>query len=227
MAALTKRIDEQGFVLMVSPPRNDPEMVRAAFENGADAVKVHLNVEHRASGTTFGSWADERAGIGEILEVATGPVGVMPGAEVVPTPAEMVEIVSAGITFMDVYQHHMPAWMLQIPLTRMIAVGHDHDLAHVRALGPLGMDVLEASIIHPDGYGQALTVADLAAYRALVEATDKPVVVPSQRALVPEDVPALRAAGVRGLLLGTLALGDEPEQMGARLAAFAAARGPV
>ena len=46
------------FVLLVSLTRNDPHLARIALENGADAIKVHLNCAHFASGTNFGSWEE-------------------------------------------------------------------------------------------------------------------------------------------------------------------------
>ena len=46
-------------VLIMSLPCNEPALCRAAFESGADAVKVHINVDHRAGGTHFGRLAED------------------------------------------------------------------------------------------------------------------------------------------------------------------------
>ena len=45
--------------LIVSLPSNDPAMAQAATGAGADAVKLHMNVTHDASGTRFGSFAED------------------------------------------------------------------------------------------------------------------------------------------------------------------------
>ena len=42
--------------LAVSLPLNDIALAKAAEEAGADALKIHINVHHDASGTHFG-WA--------------------------------------------------------------------------------------------------------------------------------------------------------------------------
>ena len=42
--------------LVVSLPRNDVELATAAANAGANALKVHMNVAHRASGTHFGTY---------------------------------------------------------------------------------------------------------------------------------------------------------------------------
>lgn len=220
MSKLVSLFEEKEFVLLVSPPRNDPELAQAAFYAGADAIKVHVNVHHRASGNHFGTWAEEEPVIRTIVARAPGPVGIMPGAGPVATPAEMKAAAEAGIDFFDIYDAHMPAWMLAVPMARMVAVGHEWLREGVEALADLGMDVLEASVIHPDCYGQPLTVRDLEDYRVLVRSTPKPVIVPSQKALVPSDLVMLRRAGVRGVLLGTISIGDTAASFSERLPAF-------
>jgi len=222
MSRLFDSIRTRGFVVVVSPPRNEAAMVAAAFAAGADACKVHLNVTHRASGTRFGSYDEERASIEACIRANDdpGPVGVMPGADVTASRAEMERLFDAGIDFFDVYDHHCPAWMLALPMCAMVAVGPDHTSDQVRALARLGMDVLEASIVQPDDYGKPLTVRDLERYWLLCQATDHPVVVPSQKRLTPEDLPLLRETGVRGVILGTISLGDSAETIAERLPAF-------
>ena len=39
---------EGRFPLVMSLPRNDPALAEAAWKNGADVVKVHVNVKHHA-----------------------------------------------------------------------------------------------------------------------------------------------------------------------------------
>jgi len=49
------------------------------------------------------------------------------------------------------------------------------------------------------------------------------VIVPSQHALTPQDVPALAQAGAAALLIGVVVTGDTPEQVGEVTAGFRAA----
>ena len=224
MSRLYDAIRKKGFVIIVSPPKNCPELIATAFECGADACKVHLNVEHKASGVTFGSWEKEEAAIKKCLRPNDnpGPVGIMPGADVTPSRETMEAICEAGVDFFDIYDHHCPAWMLALPMCAMMAVGPDYCLNRVRALSRLGMDILEASIVPTEDYGKALTVQDLERYWLLNQATDRPVVVPSQKKLTPEDLPLIRETGVRGVMLGTISLGDTIESFKEELPAFIA-----
>jgi hypothetical protein len=213
-------VREKGFALMVSLPRNRVELAEVAFACGADCVKVHLNVEHRASGNRFGSWAEEKAAIVDILGVASGLVGVMPGAETVATMAELEEMAGLGIDFFDAYDQHTPAWMTEAPLAWMAAVGTDWTLERVDSLGRLGIDFLEASIVDPLHYGRPLSARDLADYDSICGICDKPVVVPSQKRILPEDVPHLRRVGVGVLMLGTISLGETAASFEEALPAF-------
>ena len=52
---------DRKFVLVVSLPSNNLGLAKAALEGGADAVKVHCNVWHRASGHTFGTYEENKA----------------------------------------------------------------------------------------------------------------------------------------------------------------------
>ncbi|MBI5631329.1 MAG: hypothetical protein HY921_10660 [Elusimicrobia bacterium] len=218
--ALSKKLSKKGFLHLISLPQNDPELARLAFAAGADAVKVHLNVHHHASGTRFGPWAEEEGKIRAIIKEASGPVGLMPGAESPAGPEDMRQALDAGIDFIDIYDHHMPAWMLELPAGLMIAAGHGASLDDVKAMDELGMDFLEASVIPTADYGKPLMVKDLELYRQLATAARSPVFVPTQKKIEPREVAVLKRAGVRGLILGAIVLGNTAESFQANLARF-------
>lgn len=68
------------FPIAVSLARHDMALAQAARDAGADALKLHLNAYHRASGTTFGSFKEERPFLEEVgkpsLDTA---IGLSPG----------------------------------------------------------------------------------------------------------------------------------------------------
>jgi len=201
-------------VLVVSLPRNEVQFAEAAQAGGADAVKVHINVHHHASGTVFGSLAAESEALAAIVQLGL-PVGIVPGAEAaMASPDDMQELDKMGIDFFDAYVHQMPAAMLQMEtqMSRMIALSHRQRQADF-SLGPCAAwcDLIEASIIEPDGYGQPLTVADLCDYAAICTAyPDIPVLVPTQRRIMPDEWPILTNCGIRGIIIGAVVTGDEP-----------------
>ncbi len=211
--------------LVVRLPENSAELARAAAEGGADALKVHLHVKHEASGTEFGSLEDERANLEAILSLGL-PTGIVPGAAgCLPSRQEMGELAAMGLDFFDVYARHMPIWLAFFEgMTRAVAIDHEMNLDMLPELQALGFEMIEAAVVPHEGYGEPLSVADLAAYRAIRHATALPVIVPTQRAIEPEDVPALVGeAGVNAVMIGAIVAGRSPGSLRAATERFAAA----
>jgi len=220
MSKIKQLLDKKKFLVVVSLPKNDPALARAAFDAGAHAVKVHTNVTHKASGTFFGSWKEERAVISRIIKNAKGPVGIMPGSAIVPSLDEMKEASDLGIDFLDIYDFDMPAWMLKLNMGKMVAAGHEFTIKRVQALEKLGMDFLEASVVPSELYRTTLKVKDLENYSLLASAVKKPVLVPTQKKIEPSEITLLKKTGVKGLVLGTIAIGATPESFAERIPLF-------
>lgn len=197
-----------GFVLMVSLPKNSPEMAAAAVQAGARCLKVHINCHHFASDTRFGSWSEEKAVIGEILAAAGDvPVGIVTGETEQPSPADLEEIVAAGFDFWDLFGRYAPAEYLDLPLGKMVAVDSSWTPALVQHLGRLGVDVIESSIIPRDHYRSGLSLVDLATYAHLAESSPIPILIPTQKAVRPDQVRLLQRAGAAGITIGAVVTG--------------------
>lgn len=212
MADFRELFQSSKLALIASLPENRWEFVQAAVEGGADAVKMHINVAHRASGTQFGTLEENL----DILTRAAGssvPVGIVPGDALDKVRKEDVErLAQIGANFVSLYAHHTPAWLLGEPrLAKMIAVDGSYSSGRVRHLLQLDIDALEASCVPPDQYGTLLHAADLAVYAELSSLSSKPVVVPTQKKIFPEDLGALKNTGVKGLMIGAVVAGTTPD----------------
>ena len=205
-----KLFETKKLVLVMSLPENRPEWCRAAFEAGADAVKVHMNVVHHASGTHFGPLSQERPAFEEMLSHASGPMGVVLGGSLEDAEKDAREVLSLPFAFHSLYAHHVPAWFLFNGTPLQAACDYTYapwEIGRMRA--SLGAELVEASVVPPDEYGQRLSMRDLIRYRAVAEAVDVPVVVPTQRAVRCEDVRSLIACGIKGLMIGAVVTGRE------------------
>ena len=207
--------------LMVSLARNDPALGAAAAEAGADALKTHVNVGHRASGNRFGSVAEERAGLEGVLALGL-PTGLVVGGAGEIRREEMAVAAAMGFSFFDAYLHHAPAWYVQAcgSVAPVVALSAEDTLDRVRALEGLGFAAVEASLAAPEDYGTPLPAHRLADYARLADLTPLPVIVPSQHALTPDDVPALISAGIAALLLGVVVTGSEPSDVATSVRTF-------
>ncbi len=213
MNQLLQQLQNEPFTLLVSLPRNDVQLAEAALRGGAQGLKVHINVEHFASGTRFGSFEEERDNIARIVEVASthnASVGIVPGGSSFATEEEFEKLAALGIDFFDAYPSEAPPWTLtQKHLDVMLAAYAGGSVQTMHALELAGMQMCEASFMPHEEYGQALTALDIGRYRELSEALHGPIIVPSQKKITPGDLPALKQSGVKGLLIGAIVTGRE------------------
>ncbi|UED76340.1 hypothetical protein [Brevibacillus sp. DP1.3A] len=215
MNRFRQALEEKPFLLMVSLPQNDETLARAAMEEGADGLKMHINVYHRASGNRFGPLAEHTDFLQTIRSQFAGPIGIVPGGSMEElNPEEIKQFDSLGIDFISIYGHHLPASLLKIEgVASTFAIDDQFDLNRLEAVKHFPMTALEASIIPGSEYGTRLTFADLLTYRYIVEKAGIPIIVPTQRKIVAEDMKALRETGVRVLLAGAMAIGGTEDEM--------------
>lgn len=220
---LMKARKEKKLVLIASLPRNDAELARAVLDAGADAVKIHMNVHHHASNTTFGSLDEERENLTAILKVSEGKLtGIMPFAAPVNAPDTLKELSDMGFDFYSQYLSHAVSGCFpssEKP-ARMLALAVDDPIELASGLDRMPMEVCELSIMDGNTYGQPFTYHDLLRYSAVRVRTGKPLVVPSQHLITPESVPDLIEIGMDGLMIGAVVAGLTAESWGKSVRAF-------
>jgi hypothetical protein len=223
MNRLKTALNQSKLQLMVSLPFNDAALAKAAIEEGADGLKVHTNVDHRGSGTSFGALSEYKETFREIRSLFDGPLGIVPGGSFEAVIAdEIEELPGIGIDFYSIYAWHLPTFLLKSgKLASTFAIDNRFDLRYLSAAKSFPvMEALEASIVPGDEYGSPLSFADLLKYRWLVENSGLPVIVPSQRKILPQDVPALKDCGIRVLLTGAVANGKKEDEIRRAVHAF-------
>ena len=220
MNAFVNLLKKDRPALIMSLPCNDPALSRAAFEEGADVVKVHINVEHRASGTCFGRLAQERTSLEQMLAEAKGPMGLVPGGSLQAAGLDIHEAAQMGFAFFSTYIHHMPVLCPKLEPAWMAACDGSYELWEIEKLAQAGAQVLEASVMPGSEYGQPLSMRDLVRYSAIAARTDLPMVIPTQRFIRPSEVPALWNAGMKGLMIGAVVTGRTEESIRRAVADF-------
>jgi hypothetical protein len=209
---------ERRGTLLVSLPRNDVDIARAAASAGADALKVHVNVHHRASGTRFGSLDEEQDALDSILGLGL-PVGLVPGEDAMVTPAELPRL--RPFAFLDAYVHRLPLFLFDAGVPVIPAVPHDFPPDRFPSLRALPGEWLEAALVHPDGYGRDPVAADLAAYGLLGTATARRLIVPTQRRVRPDDLGRYFAISeVWAIMIGAVVTGRTTRSIGEATGAF-------
>lgn len=208
-----KMLQENKFSLVASLPANSLDMAAGALEGGAQAVKVHVNVWHRASGHTFGSFQDNRVFLKELVKLCGNvPVGLVPGTdEAFVSRDEMLEMEQLGIDFFSAYVNQLPCYMMESTrLDKMAAIDSSYNQNTLDGLVGSGIDVLECSIQQGDNYGKPLAFGDVIRYRDISAKSPAPTLVPTQKSISPSDIQHLHAAGCKAVMVGAVVLGKEP-----------------
>ncbi len=218
-------IGSNKFSLVVSLPSNNLELAQAALDGGAQAVKVHCNVWHRASGHTFGTYVENREFLQQLITLCGDvPVGLVPGGEdAFITPEERVELENMGLGFFSSYSQHLPCHMMESKvLTKMVAIDYTYTQNTLDAVRGSAIDILECSVQPGENYGTDLNYADILRYGDIAAKSGKPCLIPTQRKIKPCEVKHLYEAGCKAVMIGAIVMGKEPdaEQLKAVTAAF-------
>ncbi len=222
---LTEALRGGEFPVIVSLARHDLDLARAAIGAGAFAIKVHLNAYHRATGTTFGGFSDERPFFEQLATLGV-PLLVMAGQEKVPSAEEMDALADLGFEGFNIYFSEMQPHLLQSRLRPMPALGEKSTDEDLRKILDIPGAMMEASVASFEDYGKPLNEKDLARYRDITAKAGIPVIAPSQKRFTAEDMPRLKEAGIAAPLLGVIVTGTTPSSMEAAVRPIAeAARG--
>ncbi|SHJ35725.1 hypothetical protein SAMN05444401_2893 [Clostridium amylolyticum] len=208
-------LENNKMTLVVSLPENSFEMAKAAYEAGAQALKMHINVHHRASGNDFGNFQSGKELFRSISREFNVPLGVVPGGQdAFATKEEMQQLEDMGVDFYSAYYHHLPANIADTKkLTRMVAIDNNYNEVILRGIENSPMEVLEASIMPGESYGQPLYFRDLMQYSAIASTISKPVLVPTQKKIKPEEIKLLHEVGVKAIMIGAVVTTKDIENL--------------
>lgn len=201
--------EEKKMSIIVSLPENRIDLAKAALEAGADALKCHINVNHRASGNTFLGLDHYMDTFKHIRNLYEGPFGIVLYDDMNLKPKVNLDLVGdAGFNYFSLYAKDVGSILLhQNKLQKTVAVDDKFTPAKASVIEKLGMEAVELSIVEKVNYGTPLNFEDMTLYQAYRDNTNLPIIIPSQKRLIPEDVAVLHSIGVQSIMLGAMTLG--------------------
>lgn len=213
MSQLLEKLSGDQGCLLVSIPTNSVEPALAAQQGGADGLKVHIDVTHHATGIHFGDLEGEAENIKRVIQSVDIPVGLVPGESLSLSGDTLQKAAGLGIAFVDSYCQFWPAAIHRVDgVDLWAAFDSTYAFEEMCSLAALPwVDAVEVSILPASRYGTFLSWRDLGRYLRLKRAIDKPLIIPSQCRIRPDDVVALKKLGLKNFLMGVIALGREPE----------------
>ncbi|WP_044565222.1 hypothetical protein [Anaerococcus provencensis] len=205
-------IDNNKFTLLVSLPANKIEYATAALESGADGVKVHLNVHHYASNNTYGSFEEERTFLEDLsreVKKYDKIFGLVPGeGNKYASTDELEKLNQLGADFLSSYVEYAPAELLLNKKFDILGALSSTTDIKPDYLNEVNTDILECSIVPQEKYRTQLTIYDLAKYSNVVKNTNKPVLIPTQKKIKPEEIVLLHDIGCKAIMLGAVVFED-------------------
>lgn len=200
------------FPVLVSLGRHDMDLAKAAVDAGVFGIKFHLNAYHRATGNSFGSFAEERPFIEKLAKLGK-PMLVMSGQETQPSLEELDALADLGVEGWNIYLRHVQPHMYRSQLRPILALDSDSGDDDLRQIAAVPGAMVEASVCRFEEYGEPLNETDIARFRGIVENSNLPVIAPSQKRFAASDVPKLRAAGIGSILCGVIVTGLDPSEL--------------
>lgn len=222
MNQLVNLMKKNKMTLVASLPKNDYDLAKAAWEHGADVIKLHINVTHNASKTVFGTLDQERPVLERILKDSPIPVGVVAGDDPIKAERDIPLLAKMGFDFISLYGHHAPTSMIKRnDINFMYSINHTYTIDEIKEIGRGDVaDIFELSIMAPDTYGERLTARDITKYFIICQNSKIPVLMPTQHLVYPIDVPILYKSGIKAIMIGAVCMGQTVETVSSTTKAF-------
>jgi len=210
-------IKKKKFLIIGSPSTNDYSTVKAFLDGGINIIKLHLNMIHPVSKEKIYSYEKEKEKILKlVIDYPYVLWGLVPG-NLLTNRQEFEEIdyseLEVFFDFIDLFYHSFTPHYLNCNLDKMVAIDRVLEKEQLEIFNKFKIFGIEASIVGKENYGLPLTLEDLLNYKSLVEKTDIPVFIPTQKKILPSDLPTLYSIGAKGLVLGQISTSFDVEQI--------------
>jgi hypothetical protein len=184
-------------------PHNNAEYALAAEVAGADAIVLGIDKTESTFPGLFGSFDLQEDSISGIISSSSIPVGISIGDSRPLTRENWERIVAKKFSFVNMYAHHMPPFVLQdARMEKLVTIGPGYMVEQIRNLSEMdGVFALEAAIVSAQGMNHVFSVLDLATLRMIAKLSVKPVILRTQKRIEVEDMGTIFDAGLRGISL--------------------------
>ncbi len=212
---LSNLLENNEISIIASLPENRMDLAQAAIDAGVDGLKFHINVSHRASGNEFKDIDHYTDMFKEVREKFSGPIGIVLGDDIDKVlSAETDYLSDLGFNYYSLYAKHIGSkTLLQNDLEHTVAIDDEFSFEQLKAIDSFNIQAIELSIVKKENYGEALNFEDLIVYKNHRNNTELPLIVPSQKKLVPEDLIMLQDIGINAVMLGAVTIGTTVESI--------------
>lgn len=194
---------EGDYTLIASLPKNSTALAVHAEQAGVDAVMMNIDGDEGSSPSQFGSYDLHDAYINDVISTVSIPCGLFIGGGKQLTPDYWERIMSSSFSFIEMYAHHMPMFVLaDLRVKKIGAISTGYILEQVRQLSQMeGLEAIDVATVPPQARGTPFTLLDFATLGVLVDLSSKPLLLRTQKVLTNPDIANVMSLGVKGLVV--------------------------
>jgi hypothetical protein len=194
---------EKEYTVLASLPKNSTSLAVQAEQAGVDAVLLNIDGDEGSSTSHFGSYDLHDIYINDVISTVSIPCGIFIGGGRPLTPDYWERIMSSAFSFVEMYAHHMPMFVLSDPRVKKIgAVSTGYILEQVKQLSTMdGLEAIDVATVPAQARGTPFTVLDYATLGVLAEISTKPLLLRTQKVLTSVDIANVVSMGVKGLII--------------------------
>jgi hypothetical protein len=203
----------QQYVVVASLPKNSTALATQAVDGGADSVMLNIEGDESSSPYHFGSYDLHDAYINDVISTVSVPCGLFIGGARLLTEEYWERIMSSAFSFVEMYAHQMPAFVLGDPRVKKVCViSTGYILEQVKQLSEMeGIEAIDVATVPHQARGAPFSVLDYATLGVITNLCSKPVLLRTQKRLTRSDISNAVALGVKGLVIDPCILSGTDE----------------
>ncbi|HKT21158.1 MAG TPA: hypothetical protein VJR06_00850 [Nitrososphaerales archaeon] len=217
------------YSVIASLPKNSTSLATQAVEGGADAVMLNIEGDESSSPNHFGSYDLHDAYINDVISTVSVPCGLFIGGARLLTQEYWDRIMSSAFSFVEMYAHQMPTFVLSDPRVKKIsAISTGYILEQVKQLSEMeGIEAIDVATVPHQSRGAPFSVLDYATLGVISKLSTKPVLLRTQKRLAQTDIRNVVSLGVKGLVIDPCVLSGTDEAYKDEIASLAPKASPV
>ena len=215
--------------MIASLPKNSTALAVQAEQAGVDAIMLNIEGDEGSSTSHFGSYDLHDIYINDVISTVSVPCGIFIGGGRPLTPDYWERVMSSSFSFVEMYAHHMPMFVLADYRVKKIgAISTGYILEQVKQLSDMeGLEAIDVATVPVQTRGTPFTVLDYATLGVLAELSSKPLLLRTQKVLTASDIANVMARGVKGLVADPAIFSGTDEAYKDELTSLAPRRKPA
>jgi hypothetical protein len=201
------------YMVIASLPKNSTSLAVQAVDGGAEAVILNIDGDEGSSPNHFGGYDLYDAYINDVISTVSAPCGLFIGGARLLTEEYWERIMSSPFSFVEMYAHQMPTFVLSDPRVKKIsAISTGYILEQVKQLSEMdGIEAIEVATVPHQARGAPFSVLDYATLGVITDLSVKPVFLRTQKRLTRSDIDKIVALGAKGLVVDPCILSGTDE----------------